>query len=295
MFQNPCVLVEKEDGVEACGKGGIDVALDAIADHPACVRSELVAGDDGAIGCRVFFSDDFDGGEVRSETGAGELVGLLGLIAFGHEDEAVARGKVGQRFGDAGEQLDLLFGDGTGEAAHALDVVFRDRPGAETLIGGDKRAREAGEAVAVGEDGFALLGVQGIADFGGRVLVVVEIADEGGDGAFKIDVVFPEGIVGVDEQGLAGRELGHGINGIEPVWMKCNRRSPSAALRAGFRLAALAQDDNRFFDARDEGDLLSFVLSHPFRRKTGMELALGPIPTHHDHAVMNGAQLFRIH
>ena len=68
---------------------------------------------------------------------------------------------------------------------------------------------EAGEAVAVGEDGFALDGVEGLADFGGGVLVVVEIADERGDGALEVDVVFPEGVVGVDEEGLAGGELGH--------------------------------------------------------------------------------------
>ena len=58
-------------------------------------------------------------------------------------------------------------------------------------------------------------GVEGLADFGGGVLVVVEIADEGGDGALEVDVVFPEGVVGVDEQGLAGREVGHGFDGTK--------------------------------------------------------------------------------
>ena len=61
----------------------------------------------------------------------------------------------------------------------------------------------------MGEDGFALDGVEGLADFGRRVFVVIQIADEGGDGALEVDVVFPEGVVGVDEEGLAGRELGH--------------------------------------------------------------------------------------
>ena len=49
-----------------------------------------------------------------------------------------------------------------------------------------------------------------LADLGGRVLVVIEIADECGDGALEVDVVFPEGVVGVDEEGLAGGEVGHG-------------------------------------------------------------------------------------
>jgi len=33
---------------------------------------------------------------------------------------------------------------------------------------------------------------------------VIEVGDEAGDGALEVDVVFPEGVVGVDEQGLIG-------------------------------------------------------------------------------------------
>ena len=59
----------------------------------------------------------------------------------------------------------------------------------------------------MGEDGFALHGVEGLAHLGRRILVVVQIADEGGDGALEVDVVFPERIVGVDEQRLSGAEI----------------------------------------------------------------------------------------
>jgi hypothetical protein len=45
--------------------------------------------------------------------------------------------------------------------------------------------------------------------------MVVEERNEVGDGALEVNVVFPERVVGVDEQGLAGRELGHGIHGNE--------------------------------------------------------------------------------
>ena len=78
------------------------------------------------VGGRVFFGDDFYGGEVGGEAGAGELVGLLGAVALGHEDEAVARGELGKGFGDAGEKFDFLFGDGAGEAADALAFFFGD-------------------------------------------------------------------------------------------------------------------------------------------------------------------------
>ena len=50
---------------------------------------------------------------------------------------------------------------------------------------------------------FALDLIQRPAHLGGRVLVVVQVADECGYGALEVDVVFPEGIVGVDEEGLA--------------------------------------------------------------------------------------------
>jgi len=76
---------------------------------------------------------------------------------------------------------------------------------------------EAVEAVAVPGDGGALDGVEVFADLFGGVDAVIEIGDERGDGAFEVDVVLPEGVVGVDEKGLRegtgdGRE-GHGGSG----------------------------------------------------------------------------------
>jgi hypothetical protein len=81
----------------------------------------------------------------------------------------------------------------------------------------------------VGENSFALDGVQSLAHLGGRVLVVVQIADEGGDGALEVDVVFPQRIVGVDEQRLAWKKMGHEFmvanrngdgDGVEPVGVR---------------------------------------------------------------------------
>ena len=39
----------------------------------------------------------------------------------------------------------------------------------------------------------------------GSVDTVIEIGDEAGNGALEVDVVFPERVVGVDEQSLIGR------------------------------------------------------------------------------------------
>ena len=47
--------------------------------------------------------------------------------------------------------------------------------------------------------------VEVAADLFGGVDAVIEVGDEAGNGALEVDVVFPEGVVGVDEQGLIGR------------------------------------------------------------------------------------------
>jgi len=100
-----------------------------------------------------------------------------------------------------------LIDDRLGEAGDLVAFLFGEVVVSEAFEAGDERFFEAGDAVAVGEDGFALDFVELEADLFGGVFVVVEAGDEGGDGSFEIDVVFPEGVVGVDEEGLAGGEL----------------------------------------------------------------------------------------
>jgi hypothetical protein len=63
---------------------------------------------------------------------------------------------------------------------------------------------KAVEAVSAGLDGGVLDTVEVVADLFVGVDAVVEVGDEGGDGTFEVDVVFPEGVVGVDEEGLTG-------------------------------------------------------------------------------------------
>ena len=58
--------------------------------------------------------------------------------------------------------------------------MLGDGAGAEALVRGDKGASETGEPVTVREDGFALDGVEGLADFAGRVFVVIEVGNESG-------------------------------------------------------------------------------------------------------------------
>ena len=62
--------------------------------------------------------------------------------------------------------------------------------------------REAVQPVAVGDDDSAFHLVQHLAHLLRRVLAMIQERNEAGDGALKIDVVFPQRVVGVDEQRL---------------------------------------------------------------------------------------------
>ena len=162
----------------------------------------------GVVGVHVLFGEDFDFGEEVREAGADELVVLFVVIALGDHDEAVAPGEVGEGEGDGGEELDLLVGDGLGEADDALVALGCDGSGGELFKAGDKGVTEARETVATLGDGGALDCVEVFADLFGGVDAVIEVGDKGGDGTLEVDVVFPERVVGIDEEGLTESPAG---------------------------------------------------------------------------------------
>ena len=132
-----------------------------------------------------------------------QLVILLDGIAFGDEDEAVTRGELGEGGVDGGEKFDFLLGDGLGEAYDTLVLLGCDGGVGELLETIDERATETVETVTICGDGGMLAVVEVLADLLWRVNAMVEVGNERDDGALEVDVVFPEGIVCVDEQGLA--------------------------------------------------------------------------------------------
>ena len=164
----------------------------------------------------VFFGKHLDGGEMRGKAGALKLVGLFFRVAFGDHDEAMACGEIGESWSDVGEEFDLLVGDGLSEALDAAVLLGCEWDIGEVLETGDERAAKAVEAVAVGMNGGVLDTIEVATDFFGRVDAMVEVGDEAGDGPFEVDVVFPESVVGVDEQGLvrtAAKRLGRRLLG----------------------------------------------------------------------------------
>ena len=208
VFEDPGEVVGDEDGMEASRQSGVDVRAGAVADHPGGGRFAGVVGAEREVGFGVFFGQDFYGVEVGFEAGAVELVFLLFGVALGDEQDAVASEEVGEGFGDVGEDFDLLVGDRLGEAEDAGVLFFGEGAVGQLLEAGDEGLAEAVESVAVGGDGGMLDLVEMAADLFGSVDAVVEVGDERGDGPLEVDVVLPEGVVGVDEERLIGGMAG---------------------------------------------------------------------------------------
>ena len=161
----------------------------------------------------MFFCEDFNAGEEWGKAGTLQLALLLVFVALGDEDEAVALIEVLKGFVDAGKELDFLVGDGVDEGDDAVVLVFGDGGVRELLEAGNQGAVKAFETVTVRGDGGMFAEVEMFADFFVGVDAVVEVGDERGDGALEVDVVFPEGVVGVEEEGLGGFERQGGRGG----------------------------------------------------------------------------------
>ena len=101
-----------------------------------------------------------------------------------------------------GQILDGLIGNGVGKAVNLSVQLRRDRFNAQAFEGVDQRMREAVQAIAMCHDAFALHVVEHFAHLLGRELVMIQKGNEAGDGPLEVNVVLPERVVGVDEEGL---------------------------------------------------------------------------------------------
>lgn len=203
-LQCPGKVVGDEDGVQSGGEGGIDVGFRAVTDHPCGAGFAGVMRGKAAIGSMVLFGENFDGAEVRGKAGAAEFVGLLVMVSLGDQDEAMTGGKVGQSFGNVGQEFDLLIGDGLRKADDAIVFIGRDGAVGKLLEAGDERVTKTVKSVAASGDGGVFNVVETLADLLRAIDTVVEIGDEGCDGPLEVDIVLPQRVVCIDQQGLVG-------------------------------------------------------------------------------------------
>ena len=202
VLEHPGVGVVHVNGVQTRSKRGIDIGPRTVADHPRSLGSERVSHDDLAVGIGVLFGRDLDSGEMHVNSGAVELSLLFLRISFRDQDETMPLGEEVECFRDARQQLDRMIGYGLRKAGDALPLFDRRRLFRELGKAVDERTLKAGHAVSVCRDGCVFTAVQYLAHLGWGVPMMIEISDKAGDRALEIDVVFPQRIVGVDQQGL---------------------------------------------------------------------------------------------
>jgi hypothetical protein len=96
------------------------------------------------------------------------------------------------------------------------------------------------ETVALRGNGGVLYAVEVAADLFIAVDAVIEVGDKRGYGAFEVDVVFPERVVGVYEEGLSCRVTGGFEVGIH--WLIIERLVEGVGCSGcGDRLAEILQ------------------------------------------------------
>ena len=110
-----------------------------------------------------------------------------------------------QRFRNLGQQFDGMVLDRIGKTLNLRVRLRRNRMHTQALERAYKRVGEAVQAIAVRHDAFPLDIVEHFTDLLRREFVMVQKRDELGDGPLEVDIVLPERVVGVDEEGLGGQ------------------------------------------------------------------------------------------
>ena len=131
------------------------------------------------------------------------------MVAFCDQQKTVAGCEFWEGFEDAGKEVDGVLLDLHGEGTDVGVMGFDGEDVCELAEAVGKRHAEAGEAIATGGDCGLFTGVERGADVLGRVLggVLEEPCGELGDGALEVDIVLPERVVSVNEEGLGDHGL----------------------------------------------------------------------------------------
>jgi len=157
------------------------------------------------VGSSVLLRQNLNCREEIAEAGAFNFIGLLFLISFSDEQKTMTLCEGPQGGFNRRQKLNLGASDGFCEGYDTGVFFWGNGFVGELLETVNQRSVEAGQSVPVFRDCCVLAGVENLSNLFVCVDPVVKIRDECCDGAFKVNVVFPEGIVGIEEEGLLGR------------------------------------------------------------------------------------------
>jgi len=141
--------------------------------------------------------------EVDGQPRAVDFERLLVPVSLRKQRQFVPLRQVRQGLRNILDDLHRLLQDGFGEAHDRLQIVRRERALGEPLVAFAQIPAEVGRPVAVdpGVDPFDV--VEHVTDLRRRQRRVREILDELIERALEVDVVFPERVVGVDDEVLS--------------------------------------------------------------------------------------------
>ena len=138
--------------------------------------------------------------EALLESGAIQLVDLLGSVALRHQRQVVAVAELGEGLQHVRNEADRMLANPVGHAMEPKPLVRRCRSLAQGLEALDQVVGEVLRAVAVFLDIATFDLIQRLPHLHGGEFAVVDVSDEFLDRLLEEDVVLPEGVVGIEEE-----------------------------------------------------------------------------------------------
>src|SRR5947209_12415535 len=117
----------------------------------------------------------------------------------------MSRAEVSERLRNPRHELDRLLGYSACDSMDSLVQSWSDGLNRKPLEGVDQRNHETLQPIAVLLDPFSFHLVQDLAHLLRRKFLMVQKRNEAGDGPLEINIVFPERVISINEQGLAHR------------------------------------------------------------------------------------------
>src|ERR1700693_920886 len=198
-FQFPGSRMWDEYRAKASMHRRVDIAARAIAHHPTVRFHNFELVDHAFVQTGIFFQHDFDGVKIRLQAGTLHLSGLLGRLALGDHNQAMMFRQIRQSLWNAFEYVGWR---GFQFRCHSLNLFHQlalRSVSCKFQVGVFQRAAKAAHAVTMLADIAPFGFVQDVANIFARVTKMFQLCNEMIDGLLKENIVFPEGVVRVDQ------------------------------------------------------------------------------------------------
>src|SRR5271163_1162817 len=185
-------------------QSGINVTPRTVPHHPTVRFDDFELLHHALVRTRILFQHDFDRIEVRLESRALHFACLLCGLALRQKYQAVMLREIGKRFGHAIKNVRWRGFEFDGHPLDFLNHFPARGVSRELQIRIFERAAKTSHAIAVLPDVSPLSFVQNMANVFAGVAEVFELADEVLNRLLEENIIFPERVIGVDQQRVSG-------------------------------------------------------------------------------------------